>query len=226
MTSYHLLGRDVEEVYADRVDRALAKVDNPLYMPDFIRARSSVNFGHRLWEMWWAVPSIRATGRTAQGTPVVLYAHVPNFYSDAENVRAAIDDGRLVNGAGPLLPEEFTRLLSLEGNGVFVVDYDVSRKFVSQFIETDSALEHPQTLPLLGVSQEEAEAYLKKYKLAYERPYGNRIGVLHGDDLGSEPIARVLFIGDRGLLSGTGSLNYGARILGVRRAASTLQERV
>ena len=224
MVHYNFLDRDVEEVYGDRVDRTLAQVDDPFFMPHLIRARLSVESDHRLWQTWWTTPSIRATGRTAQGTPVVLYAHVPNFYSDAENVHAAIDDGRLVNGAGPLPQEEFIRLLSLEGNGVSVIDHATLRKSSSEPLDVSQALAHPQTLPFLGVSPEEAQLYLQKHKAAY----GGNIGIWHSDDLGSEPVARVLFLCgiDCGSLIGNYYLYDGdvARVLGTRRCASVSEQ--
>ena len=216
MTTYNLLGRDVEEVYGSRVARALTWVDNPFFMPDFIRARLSVERDHRLWQTWWTAPSLRATGRTAQGNAVVLYAHVKNFYSDAENVRAAIDDGKLVRGAGPLSQEEFTRLLSLEGDGVFVIDHATLRKSPSGVIKVSQALAHPQTIPFLGVSQEEAQMYLQKHEAAY----GDRIGISFTDYSRSDPFARLLFLGDRGDLFGYYNLDDYARVLGVFRDAS------
>ena len=222
MTSYNLLGRDVEEVYANRVDRALAEVDDPLYMPDLIRARLSVNSDHRLWQTWWTSPSIRATGRTAAGAAVVLYAHVPNTYSDAENVRAAIDGGKLVNDTEPLSHDEFARLLSLEGSGVFVVDHDYSRNFFSG-LDISQALAHPQTIPFLGVSQEEAQLYLQRH----EAVYGKSMGICDRDDLGSEPVARVLLLGTSSIdLLGSNYLDSNARVLGVRRGASPVLEKI
>ncbi|HIH15515.1 MAG: hypothetical protein QT08_C0022G0021 [archaeon GW2011_AR17] len=218
MVKYNLLGREVEEVYGSKLHTALASCDGAFFMPDLIRSRISVDDSHRLWQTWWSAPSIRATGRTSGGTPVVLYAHVPNFYSDANNIKTAVEERKLVNGAGVLPREEFTRLLSLEGNGVQVVDHTVLNKSPKGNISFSQALKHPQTLPFLGVSQEEAQAYLIKHTSLY----GSHIGIWHSNDLGEEPVARVLFL-DYGNVNGLNGnvnlINYG-RVLGVRRCAS------
>src|SRR3990167_5055013 len=145
MVKYNLLGREVEEVYGSKLHTALASCDGAFFMPDLIRSRISVDDSHRLWQTWWSSPSIRATWRTSGGTPVVLYAHVPNFYSDANNIKTAVEEGKLMNGAGVLPREEFTRLLSLEGNGVQVVDHKTLNNSTSGFIPISKAMNHPQT---------------------------------------------------------------------------------
>lgn len=217
MASYNLLNREVEEVYSSQVHEAFSSVDDIFYMPDLIRSRTAAKLYHRIWEICWITPSICATGRTAAGTPVVLYAHVPNFYSDGANIKKTIEEKKLVRGAGVLPREEFTHLLSLEGNGVSVVDYKTLKKSTHGLINLDNALEHPQTLPFLGVSEEEAQAYLKKHK----RIYCANIGVHYFDDLADEPLARVLFLGDidGDYLVGI-DLSNDARVLGVPRRAS------
>lgn len=215
MVTYNFFGREVEEVYDDRLHVALSFVDSAFFMPDMIRARTSVDSVHRLWQTWWTSPSIRATGRTVAGTPVVLYAHVPHFYSDAENIKTAVEERKLVHGAAVLPRKEFARLLSLERNGVHVVDYTALKKSTSGVINISKALEHPQTLSFLGVSEEEAQAYLSKHTQAY----GSNIGIWHCDDLGEEPVARVLFLGDSDNfhLGGNNIINNLGRFLGVRR---------
>src|SRR3989338_4317604 len=215
MVTYNLLGREVEEVYESKLHAALSSCEDPFFMPDMIRSRTSVDGNHRLWNTWWSVPSIRATGRTSGGTPVVLYAHVPNFYSDANNIRIAVEERKLVNGAGVLPREEFARLLSLEGNGVQVVDYNVLKNSTNGIIPISQAMKHPQTLPFFGVFEEEAQEYLKKQKSLY----GPNIGIWHRNDLGEEPVARVLFLDNNyydNLNSGN-DLIYNGRVLGVRR---------
>ena len=218
MVTYNLLGREVEEVYESKLHAALSSCEDPFFMPDMIRSRTSVDGNHRLWKTWWSSPSIRATGRTSGGTPVVLYAHVPNFYSDANNIRIAVEERKLVNGAGVLPREEFARLLSLEGNGVQVVDYNVLKNSTNGIIPISQAMKHPQTLPFFGVFEEEAQEYLKKHKSLY----GSSIGIWHSDDLGEEPVARVLFLGYviNNVLNGYFILSNSGRVLGVRRCAS------
>lgn len=217
MASYNLLGRDVEEVCSPQVHESFSRVDDIFYMPDLIRARIATESAHRVWQTWWTAPSLRATGRTAAGTPVVLYAHVKNFYSDGNNIKKAIEEKKLVRGAGILPREEFARLLSLEGNGVSVVDYVALKKSTNGVIRVDEALKHPQTLSFLGVSEEEAQALLRKHKSIY----GANIGIYHFDDLANEPLARVLFLGVVNFnYYLNDNLDSDARVLGVRRRAS------
>ena len=214
MIRYNLLGREVEEVYETKLHAALASCDDSFFMPDLIRSRISADNTHRLWQTWWSAPSICATGRTPAGNAIVLYAHVPNFYSDANNLKIAVEERKLIGGAGVLPREEFARLLSLEGNGVQVVDHSILEKSTSGFIPFSKVMKHPQTLPFLGVSEEEAQVYLMKHTSLY----GSNIGIWHSDDLGEEPVARVLFLGDNfnNYLFGN-YLKYGGRFLGVRR---------
>jgi len=163
------------------------KAGRVLFMPEIADAKINDN---SLWKEWYSSVSLRATGKTAQGTPVVVYAHVPNFYSNPENIRQAKAQG-LINGAGVLPNDEFQRLLSLEGQGVFVVDYKALKESKSDVIPVERALEHPQVIPFLG-GQERAERYLAKHK----EIVGNKIGVWHNDDLQEQPVARPLFFGN------------------------------
>ncbi|MBS3141661.1 hypothetical protein J4405_05980, partial [Candidatus Woesearchaeota archaeon] len=52
------------------------KARRVLFMPEIADAKINDD---SLWREWYSSVSLRATGRTKQGTPVVVYAHVPNF---------------------------------------------------------------------------------------------------------------------------------------------------
>mgnify|MGYP001593958681 FL=1 len=87
-------------------------------------------------------------------------------------------------------------------------------QIINGLIKVDKALDHPQTLPFLGVSREEARVYLKKHK----QVYGPDIGIWHCDDLGEEPVARPLLIGfaSKGIFDGANNLDNGGHVLGER----------
>lgn len=183
-----------------------------IFMPAIIDTRNEAPNNSTVFQCWYTVPSIKATGRTKQGTPVVVYAHVPNYFSAPENIRKAIKQG-LVNGAGRFPQTELQRLLDLEdGKNVFVVDHNTLKNSTNGVIPVNKALKHPQTIPFIG---EEGRAinYLEKHK----QVYGEEIGNWHLDDLADKPLARLLFVGDDyyGGLLGDGPLYGDARFLGV-----------
>ncbi|MBI5804083.1 hypothetical protein HY450_02470 [Candidatus Pacearchaeota archaeon] len=182
------------------------------FMPTLIDTRIYSKKGSAFWNFLWRTPSIKATGKTKQDNPVVIYAHVPNYFSKHENITEAIEVG-LVKGAGKIPREEFQRLLDLEDKErVFVVDYDELKRSTSDLIPVKKALAHPQTIPFLG-GKDRAELYLPKHK----ENYGDQIGIWHSDDLCDEPLARLLYVGDDycdGLIANY-HLNYSGRFFGV-----------
>nr|AQS29473.1 hypothetical protein [uncultured archaeon]AQS29502.1 hypothetical protein [uncultured archaeon]AQS29702.1 hypothetical protein [uncultured archaeon] len=213
-----------EEFYADRLDEALRTCQTPTkeapkgyeaqFMPEIIDTRIASPGGSRIWQTWFTAPSIRATGKSRQGKPFVVYAHIPNYFSKHKNITKAIEQG-LVNGAGRMPQDEFQRLLDLKDDErVFVVNYEVLRSAESGVIPVSKALAHPQTIPFLG-GRERAEAYLPQH----EKNYGSKIGNWHLNDfIEDSPLARALFVdgGYVGGLCGCGILNGDARFLGVR----------
>lgn len=206
---------------SDSLNQCLSEGYQVLFMPELALARTGSN---ELWQNWYATPSLRATGETKQGSKVVVYAHVPNFYSKPANVRNAVANGQLKNGAGPIPQEEFDKLVSLDGNGrVFVIDYDTLRKSNSGPISVDDAIEHPQTIPFLG-GEAIAKAYLAKHREAYNT---SRIGVWHCDDYDKKtPRGRLLFVGyyvDYGGLFGNDVLGGYGRVFGVAPEAPVAQ---
>ncbi|GEM_PF-1712488 len=194
----------------------------PLFMPELALVRSRSAKDARPWQVWYVTPSMRATGQTKAGSKVVVYAHVPNYFSEPANIKNVIESGKLKNYAGEIPQADFDKLVDLNGNGrVFVVDYDTLRKSPSEVIHVDDALEHPQTIPFLG-GEAIAQAYLAKHK----EVYGNRIGVWHFDDFDKKtPHGRVLFLGDDiyGLGGGSG-IGIKGRVLGVAPEARSVEK--
>ena len=215
-------GKQAKEFYNSDMAEALQSGQNygrVIFMPELIDARISAAKGSNLLNNWLTAPSIRATGRTKQGNPVVVYAHVDNYLSNPENIKNA----KRINGAGIVPRDEFQRLLGLEDNEkVFVVDYDKLKNSSSEVISVEKALEHPQTVPFIG-GEERAQNYLKKFR----QVYGDNIGIWHCDDLRDEPLGRLLFIGgyDDGLF-GSSDLNLDARFVGVRDSAEGTAQKI
>jgi len=224
-----LVPRKVEgrEFYNSSISEALrncqAQGYEAQFMPSVIDTRILADKQARIWQVWWGTPSVRATGRTRQGNAVVVYAHIPNYFSNPENIETAIRKG-LRNGAGVMPQSEFQRLLDLEDNeNVFVVDYKELRDSTSNAIYLKDALKHPQTIPFVG-GEKRAENYLERHK----EVYGNKIGIWHSDDLADEPRGRVLFVGvsyNNGLY-GNDSLDSIARFVGVCESAEGALQKI
>ncbi len=210
---------EAEESEVVRTDEALRGLQTKgleaVFMPAIADVRILAPKNARVWQNWYTAPSIRATGRTKQDNAVVIYAHVPNYFSNPDNIETAINQG-LINGAGIIPQDEFQRLLDLEDNeNVFIVDYDALKSSPSGVISLKDAIKHPQTVAFLG-GQERAEKYLERHR----EVYGNEIGVWHSDDLTEQPLGRFLFLGnlyDDSLL-GYNYLDDDSRFLGVRSA--------
>ncbi len=205
-----------EEFYASTAGGALRNCQNrgfeAVFMPELIDARIAAAKEARVWQTWFTAPSIRATGRSKGGNPVVVYAHVPNYLCNPDNIDGANNKG-LVN-AGMLPENEFKRLLDLQDDdAVFVIDYSALKNSESDLIDLKNALRHPQTIPFLG-GRERAERYLDKHN----EVYGDKIGVWHSDDLDEQPLARLLVVGHDLYygLYGFSSINYDACFVGVR----------
>ena len=183
-----------EKLEVNGVEKALqacyAAKAEPVYMPQLVDARISAPKESLVWS-WCTTPSVRVTGKTKQGNPVVVYAHVPNYFSKPHNIAKAVSEG-LLNGAGRMPKREFHKLLDLDNKeSVFVVDYNAQRNAPSGAIDVAQALQHPDVIPFLG-GQARAEQYLQKYRQIYNT---DTIYVWHSDDLAGEPRGRVLFLG-------------------------------
>lgn len=211
-----------KEVYADRADHALqvcmGKNLTPVFMPSLADARIEAPKDAPIWHQWYCAPSVRATGQPSAGKPVVVYAHIQNYFSDPANIAMAIETG-LVKRAGKMPQDEFQRLVDLDGSTdaagnrlVWVIDYAELREAPSDSISIAKVLKHPQTIPFLG-GAERAERYLARHS----EVYGNNIGVWHSDDLSDQPLGRLLCLGGNagGGLDGGNDLYGSGRFVGV-----------
>ena len=211
-----------KEFYKNRTDKALNDCVEAgfqaVFMPQLIDTRIQNPKDSRAWQTWWTTPSIKATGLSKGGNPVVVYAHTDNYFSNPKNIETAINNG-LRNGAGVMPQANFQRLLDLEdGKTVFVVDYNKLKNSVSGIISVDDALKHPQTIPFIS-GKEKAETYLNRHL----EVYGANIGIWHSDDLQADetPAGRLLFLGGygKGLFGYYDLINLG-RFLGAPKTAA------
>ncbi len=210
---------EVREFYNALLEEALRDCQKEgyqaLFMPQIVDVRIDAPKYSTIWQSSYYAPSIRATGRTKQNNPVVVYAHIPNYFSNPDNIKTAKEQG-LVNEAGIIPEEEFQRLLDLQDDkSVFVIDYNNLKTSTSEVISLKDALKHPQTIPFLA-GQERAERYLERHM----EVYGDKIGIWHSDELKDKSLGRCLFLGSGydGDLSGDGNLGNSGRFVGVRDA--------
>lgn len=205
---------ETEEFYDTSVYRTLITLfkENyePLFMPSFTDMRIEAPKDAIIWQNWYCTPSIKVTGRTEGRKMVVVYAHVPNYFSNPDNIKDKWKG--LANGAGIMPDKEFQGLLDLEDNkNIFVVDYKILRNSESGVILLKDAIKHPQTIPFLG-GKERAERYLERHK----EVDGEKIGIFYSDDLHDRPFGRLLFIGGK-YDYGLGVIFECGRFVGVRR---------
>ena len=112
-------GKEFEVLETYGVEKALRQCQDAgydaLFMPQLVDARIVAPADSDIWNTWYTTQSLRATGRSKGNKPVVVYAHVPHYFSDPDNIKEAVNKG-LVNYAGEMPPEEFQKLLALEDN--------------------------------------------------------------------------------------------------------------
>ena len=188
---------------------------NPLFMPELIRARTVAPKKSRLWQTWWTSPGPVICGKIGKEEFVVV-SHVPNYFSEnPQRITDEINNKSLIRGAGRFPQEELERLACLS-EGTYVIPRSKLKECKNGEIYVDDALLHPLVIPFLGVPEDEAGAFLTRYKEVYAR---KTIRVFFPDDFLSEdqqPLARFLFLGDcNDGLGGSGSLSSGGRFLGV-----------
>lgn len=188
--------------YEDSVKEALVKMIRgkyrPLFAPEEVQHRIYSLNGE--WRNYCTTGSIKATGRTKKGTPVVLYVHAHHPLLNLETLKSLKPD----EDEAPISQREFLKLLDMEdGKRVFAVDYGALKGAPSDKMSLSEALKHPQTIPFLG-GKDLAEAYLEKYVVRTKYDKNNLISVIHSDDLGKTqtPQARFLFF-DTGIECGS-----------------------
>jgi hypothetical protein len=214
--------KDVQEFYADNIPDAMQNCINAdrrmLFAPDIAELRIAAGPKHMIITKWWTTASLIATGWSRQNKAVVVFAHVPHYFSDPQNVRNVLKN--LVEGAGELQKSEFLRLLDLEDSKkVFVVDYSALVKADSSAFAVSEALAHPQTIPFIG-GEELAQKYLDKHK----QVYGNNIGIYYwkNDSRKNQYLGRLLVFGNYcyNYLYGNCVLNILGRLCGVNQSGT------
>ena len=173
----------------------IASGKQPMFMPEIADARIALSKYSRIWKLGYSAPSIMTIGKTKQGNAVVVYAHVPHYFSNPHNLKKVIKQ-KLFFGDMP--QKEFQRLLDIEDcKRVFVVDY----KYLNSkqgVVDVSKALKHPHIIPFFG-GESRAEAYLKKH----EKVKGKTIGIWYSTELIDKPNAYCLFLG-RGYIGDSG----------------------
>lgn len=92
-------------------------------MPEIVQARlderNPDNPDNYIWSSVWTTQSVKATGRGKSsnasrnnGTPLVVYAHVPNYFSHPENILKAIEARQ---SRFQEMPQEELRKILIEG---------------------------------------------------------------------------------------------------------------
>ncbi|MEK6857440.1 MAG: hypothetical protein AABX39_02530, partial [Nanoarchaeota archaeon] len=92
-------GRVFEKLELNGVEGALGECQSlgfdAVFTPELIDARLEAQVGDYVLNNWFTTPSFIATGRGNSsnvskkgGSPYVVIAHVPNYFSDAGNIRA------------------------------------------------------------------------------------------------------------------------------------------
>ena len=205
--------------YNHSISSALADVykaeHEPIFMNELLGIRAINNTDSLIRHQGYCTPSVSVSGTTKQNTKVVVYAHVPNYFSDPKNIVKAIKEG-LRNGAGKYPQKEFEKLLDMEDNqNVFVVDYDKLKNTSSEDIETRKALYYPQIIAFIG-GREKAEIYLTQH----EKVAGKKIGVCHNFKSEKIPSCSILYVHDisiYGILRSDQYLNIDGSFVGVPR---------
>ena len=159
---------------------------NALFMPQFVDARIEAPDNSPLWKNEnvfkdsYDSISIRVTGNTKQGNPVIVYSH---YATSLSNPDILIELLSKVPTDTPqysvyMPPEEFLNLVSRDGlqdehgnRVVWVID-DNKLKNKYGIMPVAKALKHPETIPFLG-GEDRAQKYLARHK----QIYGKEIGI-------------------------------------------------
>jgi len=210
---------EAKPFYDEKMHKALANCQSEgfdaQFIPEIMDSRSVSDKDNEVWNNWYCAPSVRITGTTKNGRKVVVYAHVPNYFSNPKHIQSALKT--IEKGAGIYPEKELQRLVSMEdGERVFVLDYVTATKAASGVMSLDEARENVHTVPFIG-----GKARTEKYLAQYKKIVGDKIGVWHSDDMDSNSRARVLYVSGNNdyNLDGGNGLGDNGRFLGVRSSA-------
>lgn len=204
--------------------KLMEKGYTPLFMPTLVDSLLNSPSDSPLRQFEHLTPSVRATGKTSAGTPVVVYAHIPHYLSDPENIKTEINRG-LVKYAARMPQEKFQHLVDLDetkdwaGNRlVWVVDYNPKNALTLEMVSVQQAIEHPETTPFFG-AEKRAQDYIdhivrKDENLKPNPSYLIEMG--YSDDLSEQPVGRLLYRSYLGF-SGNWHMGRGGSFVGVRQ---------
>ncbi len=218
----HVEGRDfVSDTPGKALDDCVQAGFRALSVPEIIDLRINASADSHLWTQWYTTASMRAVGYSKQGRAVIVYAHGDIYFKRGAVIRAAIGAG-LENGAGVIPLNEFYAMLEREdGKSVFVVDYARVHETFTGELTIEKAVEHPLLVPFCG-----GEARARRYLQKCREMYGNYVKILHDDDVMERPLARLLYLGNKGALDSLASLESENNCLGIEetRGGLPLQE--
>ncbi len=204
----------------------------PEFAPELIDRRINAEKEDSLWQDWWTTLSLKATGRTSAGTPIIVYAHEPHYFSQPKNIAWEIEAG-LINGAGTLPVGELSRLESGKAGGrIFVLDHASTIKWPSGYYGLEKptekhlkqytgkvdgkemlAINHPLLAPLMG-NENKVAPYLTKLAQVYGK---DKVYINNFDDFNERDAGRLVWLGSdfyHGFIDG--NLYDDARFFGVR----------
>ncbi len=147
-----------------------------LYIPQIVDARIVSEGYDDIVENTILSPSVRVIGKSKAGNAVVVYAHVPHYFSNPTNITAARKAG-LVNGAAKMPLSHFYGLLDLEDNkNVFVLDHQIFLNAGTYdgvygnygSVELSEAIENPRLISFFA-GRERAERYFARYNSYLEK---------------------------------------------------------
>lgn len=211
----------IKTFYDRDLDIALKKCQEEgyraLFMPEVVDQRLN---DKAEWNTIYSTLSIKAVGRTRQGSAVVVYAHIPNYYSNPNNIKKVRALRRFDEGLIP--QEELQKLVDAEDNKkVFVFDFNKLKNKPLVFVTLDSILENPQTKAVFG-SQERAEKYLAKHK----QVLGDYVTVCDNNYLRDQPFGALLNLGNEYLIYGSEIYYSHGRFLGEKNKRAKNEKKI
>jgi hypothetical protein len=145
--------------------------------------------------------SIVVTGRTKEvignvqkGSDVMVFAHLPNHYSDPRNIRYSFKNLR--KGAGEYPLEKFYGLIKKAEDGdrrLGIIDYGTAlKKATTRLVSLDDARENPLTSLIIGGEEETAHYFDWR-----RQNIGDKIRIFYPEDMDTVPRARLLYVFER-----------------------------
>ncbi|MDP1695050.1 MAG: hypothetical protein Q8L34_05930 [Candidatus Woesearchaeota archaeon] len=218
-----------------RIERALKNCQNAgfqvLYMPQVVDDRINGTAGwYSAWDLTtkdlqfksgvYVTPSIAITGKTRQGSKIVVYAHLPTSLATPQGIQRAKQKG-LVNGAARFSQAKLQSLVDADGKTdeqgnrlIWVNEYKPSKP-LEEYVPIDKAITDQEIISFLG-GEQRAARYLSTHAQEFD---AENIFVRYANDFSKEsPLARLLFVGLINYGLGGGSLEGFGQFLGKSQA--------